>query len=181
MRFRLATADDVPALARLAAVSFSAKFAHLYPPDVHTAFVLAQYNEGATAALLADPAIETWLALDGTGLRAYAMLCRPPGLPHPDAGVGLELKRLYTAPDATGQGLGTRLMTEIVLPAATAASADTWLGVYSENHEAQRFYARFGFVRVGEYEFPVGPVRDLEFILRRKKPADGALGEAGGC
>lgn len=167
MHIRAATPHDIPALARLSAESFSAKFAHLYPPEIHAAFVAATYNDDAIAALVTDPTIQTWLVDDGTALLAYAMLC-PPGLPHPDATAGLELKRLYTAPGATGQGLGTRLMTEIVIPAANAAAGDTWIGVYSDNHAAQRFYARHGFLKVGEYEFPVGPLRDREFILRRK-------------
>ena len=42
-----------------------------------------------------------------------------------------------------------------------------WIGVWSENLGAQRFYARYGFHKVGEYEFPVGETRDREFILRR--------------
>ena len=42
-----------------------------------------------------------------------------------------------------------------------------WIGVWSENLGAQRFYARHGFAKAGEYEFPVGRVRDREFILRR--------------
>jgi len=43
--------------------------------------------------------------------------------------------------------------------------------VWSENFGAQRFYARYGFSKVGTYEFPVGQVRDLEFILRRPPQA----------
>jgi hypothetical protein len=43
-----------------------------------------------------------------------------------------------------------------------------WIGVWSENHGAQRLYGRHGFVKVGEYEFPVGKTRDQEFILRRE-------------
>jgi RimJ/RimL family protein N-acetyltransferase len=43
--------------------------------------------------------------------------------------------------------------------------------VWSENLGAQRFYARHGFERVGTYAFPVGRVRDLEFILRRPAQA----------
>jgi RimJ/RimL family protein N-acetyltransferase len=39
--------------------------------------------------------------------------------------------------------------------------------VWSGNHGAQRFYARHGYEKVGTYEFPVGRVRDLEYILRR--------------
>ena len=46
-----------------------------------------------------------------------------------------------------------------------------WVGVWSENFGAQRFYARHGFERVGTYAFPVGRVRDLEFILRRPAQA----------
>ena len=42
-----------------------------------------------------------------------------------------------------------------------------WLGVYSENEGAQRFYARYGFEHAGEYEYPVGEARDREFIYRR--------------
>ena len=45
-----------------------------------------------------------------------------------------------------------------------------WVGVWSENFGAQRFYGRYGFAHAGEYEFPVGRVRDREFIFRR--PAD---------
>ena len=44
---------------------------------------------------------------------------------------------------------------------------DVWIGVWSENHGAQRLYARHGFEKVGEYEFKVGQTRDHEFILRR--------------
>jgi ribosomal protein S18 acetylase RimI-like enzyme len=46
-----------------------------------------------------------------------------------------------------------------------------WIGVWSENFGAQRFYARHGFERVGQYKFPVGKTIDDEFILRR--PAQG--------
>jgi ribosomal protein S18 acetylase RimI-like enzyme len=44
---------------------------------------------------------------------------------------------------------------------------DLWIGVWSENVGAQRFYGRHGFVRVGDYGFQVGSVTDHEFILRR--------------
>jgi RimJ/RimL family protein N-acetyltransferase len=40
-----------------------------------------------------------------------------------------------------------------------------YLGVFSENHRAQRFYARNGFAKVGEYQFPVGAQMDDEDIL----------------
>jgi diamine N-acetyltransferase len=45
---------------------------------------------------------------------------------------------------------------------------DIWIGVWSENYRAQRFYERHGFLKVGEYGFPVGGTLDHEFILRRR-------------
>ncbi len=42
-----------------------------------------------------------------------------------------------------------------------------YIGVWSENSGAQRFCGRYGFVKVGEYGFPVGKTVDHEFILKR--------------
>ena len=42
-----------------------------------------------------------------------------------------------------------------------------WVGVWEENFGAQRFYARYGCRKVGEYDFIVGDTHDREFILRR--------------
>lgn len=179
MPVRRATEADVAGLARLAAAAFGAKFGPLYPAAVLEAYLAKTYSEASTAALVSDPASAVWVAGHGTALSGYAVLA-PCRLPH--AGVTaacLELRRLYTAPDATGTGVGTRLMEAVVMPAMAAAAArggDGWIGVYSGNDGAQRFYARWGFEQVGEYEFPVGPVRDREFILRRRH-AEGVIAE----
>lgn len=161
--------DDVSALAMLAASSFSAKFGHLYPPDVLASYLRDTYSTQATAALLAEAGRETWLAVGENGLQGFIMLA-PAKLPHPNVTPGcVELRRLYTAPDATGRGIGARLMDQVALPFFARAGGNAWVGVYSGNAGAQRFYARYGFVKAGEYEFPVGPVRDREFILVRRR------------
>ena len=66
----------------------------------------------------------------------------------------------------SGQPLGKTLVTLGFVTEATMREG------LSENLGAQRFYGRHGFGKTGEYEFPVGRVRDREFILRR--PAPGA-------
>jgi ribosomal protein S18 acetylase RimI-like enzyme len=65
-----------------------------------------------------------------------------------------------------GQGLGTRLF-EAALEWLEQHYSPLYIGVWSQNHGAQRFYARYGFTKVGEYGFPVGSTVDREFILRR--------------
>ena len=92
----------------------------------------------------------------------------PAGLPHPDVAQGDgELKRLYVRAGEQNGGLGSRLFAQAMAWLERDGPRTLWIGVWSENHGAQRFYARHGFARVGRYEFPVGRVRDLEFILRR--------------
>ena len=46
-----------------------------------------------------------------------------------------------------------------------------WIGVWSENLGAQRFYARYGFEKVGEYEFSVG-----QHARPRVHPAPAGIG-----
>ena len=169
MLVRRATEADAPALAQLGAASFAAKFGHLYPPRVLSDYLDDTYSMARTITLIREPDLATWLAEEDGALTGFAMLA-PAKLPHPDATPGsIELRRLYTAPAATGRGIGSRLMDQVAIPAFAAARGDAWVGVYSGNDGAQRFYARYGFEKVGTYEFPVGPVRDLEFIMRRKR------------
>ena len=100
------------------------------------------------------------------------MFVGPCGLPHPQADpADGEIKRLYVLAAHHNAGWGRALMDQ-AMAWLTARTARQWLGVWSENLGAQRFYARYGFERVGQYEFPVGQARDLEYILRR--PAQGA-------
>ena len=78
-----------------------------------------------------------------------------------------ELKRLYLRRDVQNGGWGGRLFDAALAWLLRDGPRAVWIGVYSENPGAQRFYFRRGWEKVGEYHFPVGTVRDLEFILRR--------------
>ena len=65
------------------------------------------------------------------------------------------------------QGIGKALFAEIMAWLQSGGPRDVWIGVWSENFGAQRFYERQGFEKVGEYGFEVGKTVDLEFILKR--------------
>ena len=82
-----------------------------------------------------------------------------------------ELKRLYVLHAAQNSGWGGRLFQAALDWLERDGPRTLWISVWSENFGAQRFYARHGFEKVGEYEFPVGRVRDREFMLRRRRRA----------
>ena len=74
-------------------------------------------------------------------------------------------------PEAQNGGVGSRLIQTAFDWLEQGGPTTLWIGVYSQNFGAQRFYERLGFEKVGGYEFLVGSVRDPEFILRRSATA----------
>jgi ribosomal protein S18 acetylase RimI-like enzyme len=172
---RRASAADAATLAELGERTFRDTFEHLYDPQDCADYVAEAYALKRTHADLADPAKAQWLVeADGRAI-GYA-LAGPCGLPHdrvtPACG---ELKRIYFAKDHQGGGLGRALFATVMDWLQADGPRDVWIGVWSENLGAQRFYERHGFEKVGEYGFQVGRTVDREFILRR--PAESFAAE----
>lgn len=165
---RRAGPADAQTVAALGAETFCETFAHLYPVADLETYLAEAYNLPRTEADLADPTKATWLVeVDGEAI-GYA-LAGPCGLPHAEVSKTCgELKRIYFRKANQGGGLGKRLFDEVMSWLQKDRPRDVWIGVWSENFGAQRFYARQGFEKAGEYDFAVGQTIDLEYILRRR-------------
>ncbi len=164
---RRAGSEDAETLAAIGVATFTETFAHLYTPQDLQVFLAEAYDLERTKASLADPAQASWLVEAGGEVVGYATVgpCR---LPHPEVTDACgELKRIYLTKACQSSGLGARLYAEAVGWLERDGPRQVWLGVWSENHKALRFYARQGFEKVGEYGFRVGATVDREFILRR--------------
>ena len=97
----------------------------------------------------------------------YVTAC-PAHLPHPDVAPGDgEIQRLYILQGHQGGGRGTLLLKTALEWLERNGPRTLWIGVWSENYGAQRFYARHGFEIVGDYSFMVGNHADHELITRR--------------
>lgn len=169
MRLILRRADlaDAQTLSTLGRETFIEAFGSLYPPSDLATFLAAAHDLERIQRDLADPAKATWL-LELSGVAIGYALAGPCDLPHPDVRSSHgELKRIYVRKAHQGGGRGTMLLNEALAWLEKDGPRPLWLGVYSENLGAQRLYARRGFERAGEYLFPVGKTRDIEFILRR--------------
>lgn len=164
---RRAGPGDAETLAALGVRTFSETFAHLYDPEDLRVFLAEAYSLERTRGDLADPAKASWLVeADGEAI-GYA-LAGPCGLPHDEVTPACgELKRIYFLKSHQGGGLGGALFNETMAWLCRNGPCDVWIGVWSENYGAQRFYERAGFSKVGEYGFEVGRTVDREFILRR--------------
>ena len=168
---RRAEARDAETLAEIGERTFRETFledfAIPYPAEDLSRFMAATYTPSAFARKLADPQQATWLAERRGVALAYAN-AGPCALPHPDARPAhAELHRLYVLQSAQGSGIGHRLLNAALDWMAAQRSGPQWIGVWSGNLRAQKFYQAYGFRKVGGYQFPVGGWRDDEFILRR--------------
>ena len=164
---RRATATDAAVLADLGARTFIDTFGRLYKPEDLQVFLDENHSEAAYARVLADQSYALWIAEREGQAIGYAQAGRC-GLPHPDVQPGDgELKRLYVLAGQQNGGTGGALFAEALRWLERDGPRTLWLSVWSENHGAQRFYARHGFEFVAEYEFPVGAQRDREFMYRR--------------
>lgn len=164
---RRAGPADAATVSRLAARTFTEAFGHCYEAVDLQAFIDEAYAVDRQRTILSQPGYAVWLLEDG-GVAVGHAAAGPCGLPHPEASADDgEVKRLYVLGSHQNGGYGGRLFDAAVDWLQRDGPRRLWVGVWSENPGAQRFYARQGFHRVGAYDFPVGRVLDLEYILRR--------------
>ena len=165
---RRAGTADAAALALITERTFTETFGHLYPPDDLAEYVSRYCTPESCRKLLDDPKVGAWLvgAEDAAPVGyATAGACKlPVENREPHAG---EIRQLYVLATHQNQRLGAKLLDIALGWLAEQSFSPLYIGVWSENHGAQRFYGRYGFKKVGEYGFPVGKTVDHEFILKR--------------
>ena len=175
MILRPATPADTAALAALGRAAFVAKFGHLYSAENLSRFLDESHSTATVAREIADPGMVVHVAEHAGVLVGMCKLKLVSTLKdqatehqHAPAVRPLEIKQLYTAPDRTGMGIGKALMDWAMDFARSHGADEVQLSVWSENHDAQRFYARYGFTRTADIAFWVGDHRDDEFLFARR-------------
>ena len=165
---RKGTVDDAQSLAELGARTFTDTFGHLYPPKDLETFLSSTHSVDAWVRALNDSERSALVALlDEATPIGFVVVgkCKLP-VQNLEKTAG-EIQQLYVLAQHQNLHLGSRLM-ELALESLDAQGrTPIYIGVWSENYGAQRFYARYGFSKVGEYGFRVGDTIDREFILRR--------------
>lgn len=165
--YRTPTAGDLDALCELGRVTFMETFGHLYSKADSDDFLVKVFGPTGMPVEFADPAYAFRVADDDGQLVAYCKV-GPSYLPAPDDGRSkCELRQLYIREGWKGAGIGAVLMDWALEWAMASGCQDMYLSVFSENIRAQRLYHRYGFEKVGEFDFMVGQQADHEFLYRK--------------
>ncbi|QJW36254.1 GNAT family N-acetyltransferase [Cellulosimicrobium protaetiae] len=193
VRVRSATADDAPALAGLAALTFPLACPPGTSPEAIAEHVASQLSperfrawaaSAAHALLLVEPVREGVAdavgdvdgsgdggALGAAGPLGYALLVRgEPDDPDVAAAVGpgeaVELSKIYVHPAAQGTGVAGVLMTAAAEAAARLGPGlPVWLGTNGLNARAQAFYRKHRFAVVGGRTYVVGGETHSDVVM----------------
>jgi len=180
-RFILRRADisDIDALSQLYQKTFRETFVEdysiPYPEKDLDDYFRSSASPECYAKAIHDPKRAVWVVEDKTNgeLVAFASAgpCDTHDVPHPDVCSDKDgaIYRLYVQRDQQSHGFGRQLMN-VILPwlEEQYPTRPIWLTAWSENFKAQRFYKHYGFNIVGEFDYPVGESKDLEFIMKRE-------------
>jgi ribosomal protein S18 acetylase RimI-like enzyme len=79
----------------------------------------------------------------------------------------IQLERLYILEEWTGRRLGDVLMARCLDHVRHSGFGGIWLTVWENNGRANRFYERWGFQKVGVYDFVVGRDIQKDFVFLR--------------
>ncbi|KFY50183.1 hypothetical protein V496_09544 [Pseudogymnoascus sp. VKM F-4515 (FW-2607)] len=162
-----ANTKDVATVAKLGAHVFSVTFGHSVPANELQSFLEDSYSIAATENDLKNPMKDMVVASnqDGTVL-GFALLTRgssEPCISHVESTI--ELQRIYVDPAHHGKGVGKLLANNLEDMARSQGFKHIWLGVWEENHNAQRMYEKLGYRRVGSHDFTIGEIVQTDYIM----------------
>ncbi len=78
----------------------------------------------------------------------------------------IEIQRIYILEKMKGKRVGNALMQKCFDEARRRNYETVWLGVWEKNQAAQKFYRKYGFIKVGELDFPYGETVGTNHILK---------------
>jgi ribosomal protein S18 acetylase RimI-like enzyme len=145
-------------------------------PEQLEQYLSESYSAGAIGADIADPSKTLLVAVEpgrdpgpGPGspddaaaaaaIVGFALMTRGSHLHEPcvqHLAAPVELQRLYVGLGQHGRGVGRALAEAVIALARDEGFEHMWLGVWEENHRAQKIYGKLGFTRIGEHVFDVG-------------------------
>jgi ribosomal protein S18 acetylase RimI-like enzyme len=173
---REATEDDISSLITFGRQEFERTFSHLYPTEDLQIFLEENYNENVYESWLKDDDNIILIAYNDNNEILGSIVTGKNTLPLQHCGYddsftsdAWEIKRLYVHPSTFGLGLGGLLLKKsFEWLNSRGHYANIFLGVYSENHRALKFYAKHNFEKIGEHGFVVGKRIDNDFICHWK-------------
>ena len=146
---RRAGPADRAAYGQLCRETFVTAFRDAHDADSMARHVAWAFNDDRLCAELTDASRTVIVATAGDALIGYVLLRSGDAPPEVRAARPLEIGRFYVTSAWHGRGVADALMDAAIAEARQRNADVAWLAAWQENPRALRFYARRGFVIVG--------------------------------
>lgn len=158
---RKASPDDLEPLLQVAIRSYRDHYSDIWAPGSLERYLDYAYSKPLFREFLSDPGTGVWLAGTPDSLLGY-LVFKADFLLNPEMPNGCHIKRLYMLAEATGLGIGRRLLDVAVAEARRLGKSYLWLDVMKCSPAAVAFYERAGFVIHSDKSFTLIPFRTPE-------------------
>jgi GNAT superfamily N-acetyltransferase len=169
LHIRRATPADSSLIAALGVETFVTSFGAQNTPENLAKHLAKAFGEEIQRREIADPAVTYLIAEVGGRTAGYAQV-RDEREDVPECITGpnpIEVRRFYVHQDFHGTGIAQALMDACADEARRRGGRTLWLGVWSSNPRAIRFYIKWGYEDVGGQTFMLGDDPQQDRVLSR--------------
>ena len=167
LEIRRALKTEAKILADLGRATFIETFGNHNRQEDMAQYVADTFGEAKQEKEIEDPSrcIEiAWMGTQAVGFMHLFQSVPDPSIRGPKP---IELLRLYVDSRWHGKGVGPALLEKAIQIASTDGFQTLWLGVWERNFQAQAFYRKYRFEKVGQHVFRLGSDDQIDFIMAR--------------
>lgn len=168
--FRLAQPSDIDQLGTVGPAIYAESYNHMWSDPEAYARHLESFGAPAVADFMERSNTETWVV--ECRARIVGFLSVVIGAPDPVEGRtdGAEVPRIYILAPARGRGLAAKLISQADDYVRDTGANHLWLDAMKEAPWAWRTYRKWGFLKIGETEFPeeIRPEFKPMVVMRRQ-------------
>ena len=165
---RPVTVDDVEKLSEISRETFKTTFDPYTAPDDMVKFLNEDYNVEILTKEIENPNSRFFFLMVEDDVAGYLKVNVGDAQTEQVKDNAFEIQRIYLREKFQHRGLGLVLIKYAEELARKEAKDYMWLGVYEKNYNAQKFYKKDGFKRVGQHVFQVGDDPQIDYLLAKK-------------
>lgn len=162
------TTADVKELQKISRETFKSTFDPFTAPDDMARFLKEDYETTKLIKEIKNPNSRFFFLLVKNEVAGYLKINVGDAQTEHLKENALEVERIYLRQKFQHQGLGLVLIKLAEKIARQEHYDYMWLGVYEKNYNAQKFYAKDGFKRVGQHTFQVGTDPQTDYLVLKK-------------
>ncbi|PZR22179.1 MAG: GNAT family N-acetyltransferase [Flavobacterium psychrophilum] len=164
----LLKADErhVEMLRNLSITTFTATYAQYNTEANMQSYIATEFSVEKLLEVINSTSSTFYFAMEGHEAIGFIKINYAPSQTDLNDPKSLELERIYVSAQHQGKKTGQFLL-DAARDIAVKNNFDyLWLGVWDKNTNAQKFYAKNGFIAFGTHDFMLGDDRQKDILLK---------------